>query len=264
MNIYVRLTHEFNKGKLRAVLSSGQAVVLHRIAVMSKDGDWILKESGESLEHVISILNNHNAGYRFGAPLDLRWMRGGWSSHFEFREDKLRIRTDFATRPPRLSEDDIRLMWQEQKQNDIPIVNVRQLAELKKTNREKDYAVIGELARLMKNPEDEMMFSRSARDLIKLAAAHPELVKQLVPKRPALKAINEGEHQLEKALDAERRELMHANEARLQRYMKSAEAWASLWPDVSSAIEGLPLKEAHKVVVSRAEGVLPFEPLEGC
>lgn len=45
MNIYLDLTHRFNEGRLRAVLSSGQAVVLHRLAIMSKDGDWIRREA---------------------------------------------------------------------------------------------------------------------------------------------------------------------------------------------------------------------------
>jgi len=45
VNIYVDLTNEFNTGELRAILSSGQAVVLHELAVMSKAGDWILREA---------------------------------------------------------------------------------------------------------------------------------------------------------------------------------------------------------------------------
>ncbi|MEI8138991.1 MAG: hypothetical protein WCI03_03895 [bacterium] len=44
-NIYQELTQAFNAGRLRAILSSGQAVVMHRLAVMSKDGDWILGET---------------------------------------------------------------------------------------------------------------------------------------------------------------------------------------------------------------------------
>jgi hypothetical protein len=40
VNIYVELTHAFNAGAQRAILRSGQAVVLHRLAVMSKDGNW--------------------------------------------------------------------------------------------------------------------------------------------------------------------------------------------------------------------------------
>lgn len=42
-NYYTELTREFNQGNVRAILCSGQAVVLHGLAIMSKDGDWILK-----------------------------------------------------------------------------------------------------------------------------------------------------------------------------------------------------------------------------
>ena len=34
MNIYLELTEEFNAGRLRCIISSGQAVVLHRLAIM--------------------------------------------------------------------------------------------------------------------------------------------------------------------------------------------------------------------------------------
>jgi len=54
VTIYLDLTREFNAGDLRAILSSGQAVVLHRLAVMSKDGDWILEESPAALPQVVS------------------------------------------------------------------------------------------------------------------------------------------------------------------------------------------------------------------
>lgn len=81
MNVYVDLTREFNSGRLRAVICSGPAVVLHRLAIMSKDGDWILREDSRDLDHVLDVLERHGARYRFGAPLDVRWMAGGWSAH---------------------------------------------------------------------------------------------------------------------------------------------------------------------------------------
>jgi hypothetical protein len=71
-NPSVKLTHEFNEGRLRAILASGQAVVLYRLAIMSKDGDWILREEPEALAHVLETLARHGARYRYGAPLDLR------------------------------------------------------------------------------------------------------------------------------------------------------------------------------------------------
>ena len=259
MNIYVDLTREFNAGGLRAILSSGQAVVLHRLAVMSKDGDWLLREDPEALDHVLGALARRGARYRFGAPLDVRWMRGGWSAHFEFRQDALRVRTDFVTRPPRLSADDLAGLWREQDATELPVVDPRRLAELKKTNREKDYAVIGELARLLRSDREQLLFSRSARDLTALARAHPELVQELAPARPLLAATGDSIAALEAALDAERRALIHANEQRLQRYLAAAEPWAARWPEVEAAIELLPLRQAHAVVVERAKNLLPFE-----
>lgn len=102
-NIYLQLTDEFNAGRLRAIICSGQAAVLHRVAIMSKDGDWILQEDAECCRHILETLERHGAHYRFGAPLDVRWLSQGWSSHLEFTSGPLRIRTDFFTRPPRIS-----------------------------------------------------------------------------------------------------------------------------------------------------------------
>lgn len=262
-NIYVTLTRQFNKGKLRAIICSGQAVVLHHMAVMSKDGDWIIREDEETFNHILGVLTDYGARYRFGAPLDLRWMKGGWSSHFEFLNDKMRIRTDFFTRPPRLSPFDIERLWDEHKTADLPFVNVKDLAELKKTNREKDYVVIGELARLMKNPRDQLLYSRSAGDILALAEKYPGLILELTAQRPLLSMLPEGREKLEELLDAEKRSLIHANEKRLAVFLKAAEKWTDAWPSVEKEVARSSLFDAHKKIIRRAEGILPFAPREG-
>jgi hypothetical protein len=81
-NIYLELTEQFNAGRLRAIISSGQAVVLHRLAIMSKDGAWILREDVETMSHTLDVLAESAAHYRFGAPLDVRWMADGWRRAF--------------------------------------------------------------------------------------------------------------------------------------------------------------------------------------
>jgi hypothetical protein len=80
------------------------------------------------------------------------------------------------------------------------------------------------------------------------------------PYLPLIARVGEGREALEEALDHERRGLMRANEERLVRYRAAAEAWAGVWPDVQRQIEGLSLLEAHRLVILRAEGILPFEP----
>lgn len=257
-SIYFSLTRRFNEGRLRAVLIGGQAVVMLRLAFMSKDGDWLLRDDEETLGHILTVLEEKGARYRFGAPLDLRWLENGWSSHFEFKENGLRVRTDFVTKPPRLSAQDIAAVWQDQATKQVPHIGPKYLAELKKTNREKDYPIIGELARLVDDPLEQMLLSRSARDIISLCEQHPGSIEQAMARRPALAAVLSGREALEAALDAERRELIKRNEERLSVYQEMAKEWAEAWPSLALEIEDLPLRQAHQVIVSKAEHFLPM------
>lgn len=261
-NPYLALTEEFNRGGLRVLLSSGQAVVVHRLAVMSKDGDWILREDDAAIDHVLSVLAAHGARYRFGAPLDPRWLAGGWSAHFEFPAQGLRIRTDFVSRPPGISPVELQAMWTTAADSGDAVVALVPLAAIKLTNREKDYAVVGELARAMREPRDQFRYSRSALDLIELARRHPELVAEATARRAALSALAHGRDALEVALDHERRSLMRENELRLAVYQRAAAGWASIWSSVQRDLEGAPLREAHGEMVRRAAGVLPFRSEE--
>lgn len=260
-NPYVDLTLAFNRGRLRAILSSGQAVVLYRLAVTSKDGDWILREDRETLDHVLGVLAEQGARYRYGAPLDLRWLVGGWSSHLELRRDGLRLRTDFVTRPPRVSRAELEQMWLEPVIRKVPVVGLTTLADLKKTNREKDYPVIGELARQMSDPRAQLLYSRSSRDLERLAREHPDAIAGLIGRRPLLAHVDVGREELDRQLDAERRSLIRANAERLARYLEAAQDWATVWPEVQREMAGRSLAAAHAIMTSRAEGILPFEPL---
>jgi hypothetical protein len=262
-NPYLELTEQFNRGRLRALLSSGQAVVVHRLAIMSKDGDWVLREDAEAMDHVLEILSRHGARYRFGAPLDLRWLGGGWSAHLELRRGPLRLRTDFVTRPPRIDAAWLTRIWETSEATGSQVLDPEPLAALKLTNRDKDYAVVGELARLITDPRAQFLYSRSSRDLIQLATEHPAEMAAAIPRRPLLARIDEGREALDEALDRERRALMRANEERLNRYRAVAENWAAQWPSVQRLIEGLPLLAAHRALVAAATGVLPFEPGPG-
>lgn len=259
MTIYLELTREFNTGALRAVICSGQAAVLHRLAIASKDGDWILREDPLALDHVLGVLARRGARYRFGAPLDVRWMSAGWSSHFEFQLDGLRVRTDFFTRPPRVSPAELARMWREQEGRDPPFTDARILAEMKKTDREKDYPFIGELARGMQDPADRLLYSRSADDLIALAHRHPELLQSLVSRRSVLARVDAGRRALAEAIQLEMLDSMEANERRLAAYAAASSTWAELWPALARELDALPLRDAHARMVERATGVLPFE-----
>ena len=85
-NVYFDLTRAFNARGPAVALASGQAVVFYRVAIMSKDGDWVIREEPDACARVLGVLEERRAWYRPGAPLDVRWLSGGWSSHFEYRD----------------------------------------------------------------------------------------------------------------------------------------------------------------------------------
>jgi hypothetical protein len=257
MSIYLDLTRQFNAGRLRTVICSGQAVVLLRLAIASKDGDWILREDQEALDHVLAVLEQRGAHYRFGAPLDLRWLAHGWSSHLEFRHEVLRVRTDFFTRPPRVAPTELAELWREQEGRDPAFTGPQVLLQIKQTAREKDWPVVGELARLLPDVRSQLRWSRSARDLLDLAAAHADATREAAKQRPALNAIERGLDELRLALERERFAAMDADAARLRAYVEASAAYARAWPDCERETAGQPLRAAHGVVVRFAERWLP-------
>ena len=93
---------------------------------------------------MLAVLEDHGAHYRFGAPLDLRWLREGWSSHFEFPHGGLRVGTGFFPRPPRVPTEMLADLWREQEGRDPPFTNPRVLAAMKMTGRAKAWPFVGE------------------------------------------------------------------------------------------------------------------------
>jgi hypothetical protein len=67
---------------------------------------------------------------------------------------------------------------------------------------------------------------------------------------------------MEEALDRERRELIHAYEKRLQKYLMATQKWTTTWPDLEKTLIGLPLSQTHALIVKKAEGLLPYKPGE--
>jgi hypothetical protein len=119
----------------------------------------------------------------------------------------------------------------------------------------------GQLARLLVEPREQLLASRSAEDLVELAARHLQVARELVERRPLLQHAAAGNRpELQRALDAERRSLMAADVARLQRYATAAAAWAAAWPELQRELAGRPLEAQHERMVAAAVDLLPFEP----
>jgi hypothetical protein len=169
-NICFELTEAFNATAPTVALASGQAVVYYRVAIMSKDGDWIIREAREACAIVLAELEARGARYRPAAPLDVRWLAGGWSSHFElFDARQRRGRCDFVSRQPRVSHAAIDALFvRTERPPALNVVDLAALIALKQTQRAKDYSVIGELATQLP-PEKEIEVTTDPDRIIALA-----------------------------------------------------------------------------------------------
>jgi hypothetical protein len=255
-NVYFELTEAFNADGPIVALASGQAVVFYRVAIMSKDGDWVVRESAEACERVRSILHSRGGRYRPSAPLDVRWLSGGWSSHFEFLDDhRRRVRCDFVSRPPRVLKSTLVGMFDRASDGPLRVVDVESLIRMKQTQRAKDYSVIGALAALLP-PQREIELTTDPDRLLALADQ-----VGLPGTRPAISeaVACRNRRALVAALAEEIDEQRLRDRDRVDRYTSAAGPY--LAECKAQGLAELRLPVAHERMVEAAERLLPPDPL---
>jgi hypothetical protein len=250
-NVYFALTEAFNRDAPTVALASGQAVVFYRVTIMSKDGDWVIRETADACERVLRELEGRGAHYRIGAPLDVRWLAGGWSSHFEFFDDRRRrIRCDFVSRPPRVPSTSLAALFERGSDTRLVAVDPEALILMKQTQRAKDYAVIAELAALLP-PEREIELTTDPDRIVALAATGA------ASQRPAVMAARRaaGRRAVVTALAEEADMLQQQDAARLAAYDEAAAQYNHECQRLRLA--DMPLRDAHARLCDIAERYLP-------
>lgn len=224
-NPYQQLQHEFVSAGAKVLLSSGQACVAYGIAAFSKDGDWVIEESDISCRAVLSVLERKGADYRLGAPLDIRWLAKGWTSHFEYMDGDLRVRTDFCSRPPRI--DDIKRLWADAVQKSgISVVDAQSLIRLKSSRRSRDYIAIGALAEELgingNIPELALEYLQDYAPLAKAVQRWPEAAARCDREAVRLLLQEASRDDVVNSLARERDRMMEADEKRIQRMLRAS------------------------------------------
>lgn len=252
-NIYFDLTNEFNAEDCIAILASGQAVVYYRLAMMSKDGDWIVRETEDACRHLREVLSRHGARYRSGAPLEPRWLAGGWSSHFEFKDGRgRRIRCDFFSRPPRVPLPTLEKLFAEAEiSKALAVIDIVSLILMKQTQRAKDYPVIGELARLLP-PEEELALTTDPDRILELAPRYG----QQSERAPVLAAREDRDRlAVVQALAVEIDALQQEDRQRVAHYQEQSTEYLRAFKRLDR--EELLLPESHERLCRLAERFLP-------
>ena len=254
-NIYFELTEAFNAKAPNVALASGQAVVYYRIAIMSKDGDWIIREAPDACDAVLEELEARGARYRPAAPLDVRWLVGGWSSHFQFADARARrVRCDFVSRPPRVPRAALEQLFAPATTPPARhVVDIPTLIALKQTQRAKDYAVIAELAARLP-PEQEIEVTTDPDRILALAPAFDR-----ESSRPAVRAARQvpvDRRAVVVALAEETDALQQTDRRRVAAYETAAQPF--LQACRAAEISTMPLRLAHARIVEMAERLLPL------
>ena len=216
-----------------------------------------MRETREACGRVLSVLSARSARYRPAAPLDVRWLGGGWSSHFEYADGRARrIRCDFVSRPPRISPPAIEALFQKVASDDLLVVDRESLIRLKRTGRAKDYAVIGELARQLP-PAEEIKWTTDVDRILELAPAVGG-----ASSRPSVRKAfsGAGRAAVVGALAQEIDELQQADRKRLAVYERAAGPYLAEFRRIG--LNRLPLVRAHEEACRLAEALLPEQPTE--
>lgn len=224
---------EFRRAKIRFTLTSGQACVYYGIQQTTKDSDWII--GLEDIERLRQLLVSWDTGgawraaYRSicGAPLDRAYLRHGWTSHFAVfeRDAQVEHHVDIFGKPPRVPQ-------LETDPDDSDIASRQVVAQMKKTDRDKDWPIVFGIGQQMLQRGDwrGVLHLQDAEPLASVWLKVPqEQCDELVRQRPLLALIERRPQRLRRAIAIERTMWMAINEARYTCYQRAWKQFYRRW-----------------------------------
>ena len=267
MNSYAEL-EQFYEGlvvKLRergvvCAITSGMACVHYGVAETTKDCDLLCHPV--SFDTLLELLDDTKISqvpchYRgnISPPLDARWHRGGWTSHFQWDTQPEVMTLDVFGHALRESPP-----WP----RDVfgLYAGPNTVAAMKRTYRDKDWAFITALGQRMLEADDDRgwlhIFEPEA--LAQLLTQHT-CPPEMVSRRPALQLALEHDPRTAGALNAERKLWEELDRARIRALERHLRPYVSAVRKARTNTS-LSLREEHALRVECATRHLPENPLK--
>lgn len=246
------------KGVVCAI-TSGMACVEFGVAGATKDCDMLCAANSsdaflQSLE--ATRLRGVTCGHRshLGAPLDPRWLRGGWTSHFVWRLDQEEACLDVFGVAPRGSTP-----WELDRQG--LYASPHTVAEMKRTDRQKDWPFATALgAKLLRAGDPRgWLHIFEYQILIELAAEIP-CPPELIARRPVLGLLEHRDPRLDLALRGEVEFWQQLDHVRIQVYRQAVRSYVVAVKKDARA-DAPDLRTQHQARVEHAKRLLPTNPL---
>lgn len=257
---YERLVRELRSLGVLCGVTSGLACVHFGVAETTKDCD-LLCHGGHFglLLRVLSetMLDGQSCRYRghLSPPLDDKWHRGGWTSHFQWGEGPEAVTLDVFGRALRGST-----RWEHELAG--LYVSPHVVSEMKRTDRDKDWPFITALGEHLLEAGDprgwlHLFEAGIIRRLLKAGPPPPEIIAR----RPALRMAMDGDPQLDGALMVERQFWARLDHLRIALYRRALRPY-----NLAVIRAGIPdhagLHEAHEARLACARACLARTPLQ--
>ncbi len=242
-------------------ITSGMACVHFGVAATTKDCDVLCQaEKSDDFRALVAAteLRGLRPNYRghISPPLDARWMRGGWTAHFTWRTKPEETCLDIFGIAPRGSS-----AWERQLTGIYARYNV--VAEMKRTNREKDWPFATSLggAMLMEGDANGWLHIYDA-EVLRASLQRSGLPVQLLAIRPLLKlAPFDDTLRVKRVLMAERAFWSELDELRVKIFQKHLRPYFSAVRRASAGRRDLSVADSHEVRLECAAQHLPHRPL---
>lgn len=257
---YENLVRELRARGVLAAITSSLACVHYGVAETTKDCDLLCHP--DSFDVLLQLLEETKlagsaCSYRgnISPPLDARWHRGGWTSHFEWDLNSDAVTLDVFGHALRESSP-----WQ----RDVfgLYANPHTVAEMKRTNRAKDWAFITALGVRMVEADDDRGWLHifkpdTLAELLENHACPPEIAAQ----RPALRFAINRDPRAAGAIQVERLLWEELDRVRIRILERHLRPYVACVRKVRLGRK-LPLRDDHALRVDCATRHLPANPLK--
>lgn len=257
---YEGLVMKLRERGVVCAITSGMACVHYGVAETTKDCDLLCHtNSFGTLLDLLSETSVQDQPCRYrgniSPPLDARWHRGGWTSHFEW-----------ATQPDILTFDVFGHALREASPWPRDVFGLyagpNTVAGMKRTNRDKDWAFISALGQRMLEAEDERGWLHIYdAELLARLLAKMNCPAHLIAQRPALKLAAEQNPLAAGALNAERKLWEELDRQRIQMLERHLRPYVSAVRK-ARAEKPLSLQDEHALRIECATRHLPENPLK--
>lgn len=229
LGFLIQFRRQLRNADIRFALTSGQACVHFGIQQTTKDSDWIVEP--HDLMKLCLLLQENDSTSKCrvsfrpicGAPILKEFLGNGWTSHIEITDSEGELhRLDFFGKPPRVS-----LVEYDPQDSDYASRFV--VAQMKKTDREKDWPFVFGLGRqaIAEGDVRGVLHGMDAEWLINVWAGiaedeRPALIRQ----RPLLNFVDSQPDRVRRAIMIEKQIWQSVN---CYRYDAFQSAWKEFY-----------------------------------